>query len=149
MADEQQRQVLIRRLYLRSLSLQTDEDRQSLDAAVEAEKQLNIRSTNTALDGNRVEVVLNVGVRTVAGDRTIYRIEAAQAGLFEIAGYTPAERTQILGHICPEILFPYARSIINATARKGGFADVDLRALDFREQFIRNMRERAAQESAS
>jgi preprotein translocase subunit SecB len=150
MADEPlRRQVLIRKFYLKNLSLTTHADRPDFASSVDAERKLNVRTTNSELDGDQVEVVLHVGVKMDAGDDTIYRVEVAQAGIFEIVGYTQAERVEILGHICPEILFPYARSVISSVVRKGDFQDVGLKPLDFRALFARNMSERAAQSATS
>ncbi|MGD8340910.1 MAG: protein-export chaperone SecB [Gammaproteobacteria bacterium] len=142
------RQVLIKKLYLKSLALQTHEDRSDFGADVDAERKLNIRTTSSELDGDEVEVTLNVGVKAVAQDDTLYTVEVAQAGVFEIRGYTERERIQILGHVCPEILFPYARSVITAAVRRGGFQDVGLRPLDFRALFAQDMQNRAAQAAA-
>lgn len=142
------RRVSLERLYLKQLSFVSPKTPEVFVNDVEVERLLNIRSTNADLGEERVEVTLNVGVKAVAGQETVFQVDVAHAGVFTITGFTPVERLEILGRVCPETLFPFARESIDGAVRRGGFAHVGLRALDFDKLFAQNMRERAAQAEA-
>ena len=147
MADEQNgapRLLLVGRVYVKNLSFKSPRVPDIFTDETKAETLMDMRSTNAQIDAEHVEVTLTVTVRAVAGEETIFEVETAQAGVFRIAGFTPQERVEILGRICPETLFPFARKTVDDVARRGGFPDVDLRPLDFHELFVQNMREQAA-----
>jgi preprotein translocase subunit SecB len=147
MAEEQTgslRQVLIENLYLKDLSFASSNTPDAFAASVNAENLLNIRSANSKIDPARVEVTLTVSVKAVAREIEIYRVEVVQGGVFSITGYRPEERVEILGRVCPETLFPFARTLIIDMITKGGFPEVLLNPIDFDELFAKNMRERAA-----
>ena len=51
-------------------------------------------------------------VSSKTGDRTLFLVEAAQAGIFTIRG-VPAEHLQtVLAVHCPTVLFPYLREAL-------------------------------------
>lgn len=152
MADQQtraQRRVSIGRIYLKNLSFRSPQVPAAFTVDRKAETLLNLRSTNAEIDAEHVEVLLNVKVKAVAGEETIFRIEVVQAGVFRITGYTPEERMEILGRVCPETLFPFARKTVDDVARRGGFHEVQLRPRDFHALFVEDMRQRAARIAAT
>jgi preprotein translocase subunit SecB len=137
--------LLLGRVYVKKLSLKSPRVPDIFTAETKAETQMDLRSDNVQIDAEHVEVTLSVTVRAVAGAETLFEIETVQAGIFRIAGFTPRERVEILGRVCPETLFPFVRKTVDAITRRGGFPDVDLRPLDFQELFVQNMRERGAE----
>ncbi len=105
---------------------------------------LNIRSTHTALEGDRHEIVLTITVEAKAEDKTIFLIELQQAGLFEIAGYDGDEFGAIIGSFCPNILFPYARESIASLVQKGGFPEFVLQPINFDALYLQTKQQQAA-----
>ena len=152
MAEEQaptSNQLLAESIYLKDLSFVSPQAPQSFAPDLKVERLMNIRSTNSELGGDRREVTLTVKVREVAGADLIFEIEVVQAGVFRIAGFNANQRLEILGRVCPEILFPYVRTAMDEIARKGGFPNMLLNPIDFRELFAQNMREWAAESRES
>ncbi|HUF71904.1 MAG TPA: protein-export chaperone SecB [Gammaproteobacteria bacterium] len=152
MADEQtgpQRLVLIGRVYLKNLSFKSPKVPDVFTADRNAETLLNLRSTNAQIDAEHVEVLLHVNVKTVNGEDTLFQIEIVQAGVFRMTGYTPEEMLELLGRVCPETLFPFARKTIDDVARRGGFPEVSLRPLDFDALFAEHMRKHAGEVPAT
>jgi preprotein translocase subunit SecB len=143
------KQVTIERLYLKEFSFDSPRAPEVFTGNLNPEKLLNIQSTHSAIDPERVEVTLTLAVKTIVHQETLYQVQVIQAGVFRITGYTPAERVEIVGRVCPETLFPFARKIIAGAVRKGGFPEILLRPLDFDALFAQNMRERAGQVSAA
>ena len=104
---------------------------------------LNLRSTQTALDNNFHEVVLTITVEAKEkdADKTLFLVELSQAGLFEIVGYTEKEFGVLAGSFCPNILFPYARESISAAVQKGGFPEFVLQPINFDALYMQQLQE--------
>lgn len=147
--SEQAKQVSIGKVYLKAISLRSPRAPEVFMTGTDIARQLNVRSTHAVIDAERVEVTLNLGAKGVVGDDTVFLVEVAQAGIFVITGYSDIERVEILGRICPEQLFPFARIAIADATRRGGFPSAIVNPLNFDALFARNMQERAAQRSSS
>jgi len=142
---ELQRRVQIERLFLKDLSFTSPRAPQSVTTGASVEKLLNIRSNNTHFPDDQFEVTLTLGVKGIAGGETVFQVEVLQAGLFTIRGYSAVEHVEILGRVCPEILFPFACRTVAETALKGGFPNVIVNPLNFDALLAENMRDRAHQ----
>jgi preprotein translocase subunit SecB len=71
---------------------------------------------------------------TVSGDhsdRTVFLVEVKQAGLFQITGFSDADRSRLLGAQCPSVLFPFAREAIADLVQKGGLPQLVLQPINF------------------
>ena len=77
------------------------------------------------------EVALTVTVTVKTGDTTAYLVEATQAGIFSLAGFSDEEMGPMLGSFCPNILFPYVREVISDLVAKGGFPQLLLAPVNF------------------
>jgi preprotein translocase subunit SecB len=62
---------------------------------------------------------------------TIYIVEAEQAGLFNIQGFSEEQLPQILNTTCPGILFPYLRETLDNVVTKGSFPALLLPPINF------------------
>ena len=50
---------------------------------------------------------------------------------------------QLMGTVCPNILFPYAREVVDSTVVRGGFPPLNLAPVDF-DSLYRNAQEEKA-----
>ena len=62
---------------------------------------------------------------------TFFVIEATFSGIFEIKNYDEKEVKQILDISCPNILFPYLRSILCDASVNAGFLPVLIQPISF------------------
>ena len=140
---ESLRQVLIEATYLRKLKFVSPKVPDIFATDFNVDILLNIRSTHKEIDAEHTEVTLAVAIKGVSSADTIFQLEVQQSGVFKVTGYSPDERLEINGKVCPEILFPFARNTITDAASKGGFPDVVLKPVDFATFYARSLRERA------
>ena len=67
--------------------------------------------------GALYEVVLTVTVTAKLKDKTVFLVEVAQAGMFQIRNLPPQDLDAVLGMLCPNTLLPYAREAVSSAYR--------------------------------
>jgi preprotein translocase subunit SecB len=81
------------------------------------------------------EVCVTATVTTKVGDKTLFLIEAKQAGIFEIR-HVPQEQVEgILGIVCPQMIYPYLRAVVSDVCTRAGFPPVLLTEVNFQAMF--------------
>jgi preprotein translocase subunit SecB len=124
-------QFAIEKLYVKDLSLEVPNapqiflDREPPQIAIELQTNVN------SLGDNMYDVSLKVTVTAKAGDKTVFLVEVAQAGVFGVTGVPEEQLQPILMIACPNILFPYARETISTTVTRAGFLPVLLNPVNF------------------
>jgi preprotein translocase subunit SecB len=147
-AEPAQRTFALQQLYLKDLSFEAPNSPQVFaQGGIEPETELNIRNAHQVLDAERYEVVLHIRIHAQQTNNTIFLIELEQAGVFQIAGYTPEQITTLLGTQCPATLFPFVRETISSLVGKGGFPPLMLQPINFEGLFAR-AREQQQQQDA-
>jgi preprotein translocase subunit SecB len=152
MAEQDQaaaeKQLSIAKIYIKDFSFESPQAPAVFRAEEWSPKtNLNLRSSQSAVDGNFHEVVLTITVEAKADDKTLFLVELHQAGLFEVSGHTEEEAGLLFGSFCPNILFPYARESIAAIIQKGGFPEFVLQPINFDALYMQTMQQQ--QEAAT
>ena len=131
MSDQQQPVFNIEKIYVKDLSLEVPNAPQVFMATEAPQLEVQLANSVKAVDGALYEVTLNVTVTAKAGDKTMFLVEAAQAGIFQIRNVPQGDLDPILGMVCPNVLFPYARETISDTVNRAGFPPVLLAPVNF------------------
>lgn len=99
--------------------------------------QIEIQMNNNAgpIDNGYFEATLNATVTAKLGEKTVFLVEASQAGVFQIRNVPDTEMEAVLGVTCPNILFPYLREVISDAVVRAGFAPVILNPVNFEAIF--------------
>ena len=124
-------QFAIERVYVKDLSLENPGAPQSfqMTEAPQIEVGLRTRAEQVATDSYECVLTLTVTART--GDKTVFLVEAAQAGLFSIRGVPANQLQPVLAIHCPAVLFPYARETVASATMHAGFPPVHLAPINF------------------
>jgi preprotein translocase subunit SecB len=130
---EQQPQVgfAIQKLYLKDISFETPSGVEAFTKAWQpnVQQDLNIQ-VNTIEDG-LFEVLLLLTITASIDEKVIFLIEVKQGGLFSITGIDGIQLSHAINTLCPQILFPYARELIDSTLVRGGFPPLMLAPINF------------------
>ena len=129
--SEQQPFFNIEKIYVKDLSLEVPNAPQIFMAPEAPQLEVQLSQSVQALDGAMFEVTLKVTVTAKAGDKTVFLVEAAQAGIFQIRNVPQPDMDSILGMVCPNVLFPYARETVSDTVNRAGFPPVLLAPVNF------------------
>lgn len=131
-AADQQPQFAIQRTYIKDLSFETPMGvKVFTQQGFQPKMQLDVNTRGNAVSDNTHEVVLTMTITAKLDEETAYIIELQQAGLFVVSGFAQEQLGHLLGAVCPNFLFPYAREAIDSTAVKGGFPPLQLAPIDF------------------
>ncbi|MBC7602171.1 MAG: protein-export chaperone SecB [Ramlibacter sp.] len=146
MADEQQTPSTdpvfqIQRVYLKGASLEQPNSPAILleQETPSVDIQLGVEAGNVA-DGV-FEVSVTATVTTTIKDKTVFLVEAKQAGIFEIRNLSTEQINPILGIACPQIVYPYLRGNIADLVTRAGFPPVHLAEINFQVMYERQQAE--------
>jgi preprotein translocase subunit SecB len=137
----------IEKIYVKDLSLENPGAPQSFAIADTPHVEVGLRTRGEQIDENVFECVLTITVTAKSGDKTLFLVEAAQAGVFRISGVPMADMQPIMGIHCPNVLFPYVRETIADAIGRAGFPPVHLDPINFEllyQQQLANLQQQPA-----
>ena len=137
-------QFSIEKIYIKDLSLENPGAPQSFRMNENPQVEIGLRTRAEAVAQDTYECVLTITVTARAGDKTVFLVEAAQAGVFVIRG-VPAQQLQpVLAIHCPAVLFPYARETVASATMHAGFPPVHLAPINFEALYQQQLAQAAA-----
>ena len=150
MAEETNNQPVfqIQRVYLKDLSLEQPNSPAILleQAQPSVDIQLGVEA-KPAADGV-YEVAVTATVQTKIEDKTVFLVEAKQAGIFEIRNLPEDQMGPIMGIACPQIVYPYLRGNVADLINRAGFPPVHLAEINFQAMFEQQQAQAAAAPSS-
>jgi preprotein translocase subunit SecB len=149
MADEQQTPIFqIQRMYLKDLSLEQPNSPQILLEQQQPQVEINLAMGAETIADGIYEVTVTATVTTKVKDKTLFLVEAKQAGIFEIR-HVPADQMQgIVGIVCPQMIYPYLRAIVSDICTRAGFPPIVLSEVNFQAMFEAQQAQARAQAEA-
>ena len=121
----------IEKIYVKDLSLENPGAPQSFTTAQAPQVEVSLRSRGEQIEDGVYECVLTITVTAKTDDKTLFLVEAAQAGVFRIDGVPMSDIQPILGIHCPSVLFPYIRETLADAIMRAGFPPVHLDPINF------------------
>ncbi len=120
--------------YIKDLSFENPNSPKSLsnkDGVPDINVEINVYAK--PLNSNIYEVSLSINGKALKDKTKVFEIELVYAGVFilpEKEINKEDERKTILIE-CPQLLFPFARSIVSNVTRDGGFMPLVIQPIDF------------------
>jgi preprotein translocase subunit SecB len=121
----------IEKIYLKDLSLENPGAPQSFLAQQSPQVEVGLRTRGEQIEPDIYECVLTVTLTAKTGDKTLFLVEASQAGLFTIKGVPPDQLQPVIAVHCPTVLFPYVRETLADAVTRAGFPPVHLAPINF------------------
>lgn len=146
MADEDQSPVFqIQRMYLKDLSLEQPNSPQILLEQTQPQVDINLGVGAEVVGEGVFEVTVTATVTTRVGDRTLFLVEAKQAGIFEIRNIPDEQMQGIVGIVCPQMIYPYLRAIVSDVCTRAGFPPILLTEVNFQAMYESQQQQQAAE----
>jgi len=146
MSESPQPTFAIDKVFLKDLSVEVPNAPEVFLERDAPSMEVNINSAGRAVQEGLYEVVLTVTLTARIKEKTVFLVEAAQAGLFQIRNVPPEDMGPLLGIACPNTLFPYVRETITSVTARAGFQPVMLAPMSFEgiyQQQLQRMQEQA------
>jgi preprotein translocase subunit SecB len=145
MSEAEQPVFSIEKIYVKDLSLEVPNAPQIFLEREQPAVEIGLQSEASGLGDGVFEVVLTVTVTARQGEKTVFLVEAAQAGIFQIRNVPNDELEPVMAIACPNILFPYVRETVSDTINRAGFQPVLLAPVNFETIYRQRMEQQAQQ----
>jgi preprotein translocase subunit SecB len=139
----------IQRVYLKEASLE-----QPNSPAILLEQEQPSVDIQLGVEANPVaegvyEVCVTATVQTKIKDKTVFLVEAKQAGIFEIRNLPEDQMGPIMGIACPQIVYPYLRGNVADLIQRGGFPPVHLAEINFQAMYEQQQAQAAGEQAGT
>ena len=143
-ANAQNPTFQIQRIYLKDLSLEQPNSPQILLEQQQPQVEINLNMSADPVSDGIYEVCVTATVTTKIAAKTLFLIEAKQAGIFEIRNIPQEQLQPIVGIACPQIVYPYLRAIVSDVCTRAGFPPVVLAEVNFQAMYEAQRQQAAA-----
>ncbi|MEI8026305.1 MAG: protein-export chaperone SecB [Pseudomonadota bacterium] len=131
MSEEKAVEFGIQRIYVKDISFESPSAPQVFKDQWSPQINLEVHSKADRLEGDSWEVTLQLTIQARKESKAVFLIEVEQAGIFTVKGVEGDELGRILGTYCPNILYPYAREVVDTLAVRGSFPALMLQPINF------------------
>lgn len=137
----------IEKIYVKDLSLEIPHAPDVFLAGEQPHVDVQLHNEGAVIGEGLYQVVLTVTVTAKAGEKTMFLVEVAQAGVFQVRNVPETDLEPLLAIACPNILFPYARETVSDVITRAGFPPVYLAPVNFEAIYLQRLQQ--AQEQAA
>ncbi|GAA5525278.1 protein-export protein SecB [Microbulbifer aestuariivivens] len=124
-------QFAMQRIYLKDLSFETPMGAEVFRKEWKPQVNQELNTKTSKIDEDLYEVALTLTITVKLEDEAAFLVEVQQAGLFTVKGLEGQQLAQVLNTACPQILFPYAREVVDSAVTKGSFPALMLPPINF------------------
>lgn len=121
----------IQRLYLKDASFESPAAPEIFKSNWQPELNIDLSTSSNLLENDIHNVVLKVTVTVNVDKKVAFIAEVQYGGVFQISNFEEAVQKQMLGSFCPNILYPYVRTIITNLVMEAGFPNLYLTPVNF------------------
>jgi len=121
----------IEKCYVKDLSLEIPNAPQIFLEREAPQVDIQLHHNSSQIEDGVYQTVLTVTVTAKIGEKTMFLVEVAEAGIFIARNIPASELDAVLGIACPNILFPYVREVISDVVVRAGFPPVILSPVNF------------------
>jgi preprotein translocase subunit SecB len=139
----------IDRIYVKDLSLENPGSPQSFLTQEQPQVEIGLRTRGEQIQPDVYECVLTMTLTAKVGDKTLFLVEASQAGIFTIRGLSPERLQPVIAINCPTVLFPYMRETLADAVTRAGFPPVHLAPINFEALYQQQLAQMQQQPAAA
>ena len=125
----------IQRVYLKDMSLEQPNSPEILLNQEQPSVEIQLGVDAKPVAEGLFEITVTATVHTKIEEKTVFLVEAKQAGIFEIRNIQDDQMSSLLGIACPQIVYPYLRSNVADIIQRAGFPPVHLAEINFQAMY--------------
>ena len=133
----------IQRVYLKDMSLEQPNSPEILLNQEQPGVEIQLGVDAKPVAEGLFEVTVMATVHTKIEDKTVFLVEAKQAGIFEVRNIAEEQMGSLLGIACPQIVYPYLRSNVADIIQRGGFPPVHMAEINFQAMYEQQQAQQA------
>ncbi|ODS23368.1 protein-export chaperone SecB [Candidatus Endobugula sertula] len=146
-AEHSGQEFAVQRTYLKDLSLEAPMGTEAFLLKDQPQINQDLSTEINKIRDDFYETILKLTVTAKVGDeKTVFLVEAHQAGLFMIKGLEGEHLTAVLNTVCPQMLFPYACEAIDSVLVKATFPPLMMPPINFNAVYAQALAEQKAQQ---
>lgn len=150
MSEQQQELIFsVEKIYLKDLSLEIPNAPQVFGERETPKIDLSLRNDVGELEAGVYEVVLTCTITAKARERTVFLVEAAQAGIFQLRNLPKEQLDHALNVYCGTVLFPYLRETVSNVVSRGGFPPFVMNHVSFEQLYEERLQQQQQQQQSS
>ena len=134
-------QFALQRIYLKDSSFESPRSPAVFQSQWQPTINFDIKTKSDKIQESVYEVVLMLTVEAKLEDQAAFLVEVHQAGIFTARDFDEQQLEALLATVCPNILFPYAREVIDSLVTKGSFPQMLLTPVNFDALYAQHMQE--------
>ena len=135
----------IQRVYLKDMSLEQPNSPEILLNQEQPSVDIQLGVSAAPVADGLFEVTVTATVHAKIAEKTVFLVEAKQAGIFELRNMPQEQLGPILGIACPQIVYPYLRSNVSDVVQRAGFPPVHLAEINFQAMYEQQQSQAQAQ----
>ncbi len=135
----------ILRVYLKDASLEQPNSPQILTETAQPSIDIQLGVGVQTIAEGQVEVVVQATITSKVGDKTLFLVEAKQAGIFEVRNIPEDQMGPLVGIACPQIVYPYLRGNVADLVQRAGFPPVHLTEVNFQAIYQQQLAQQQGQ----
>ena len=135
-----ERQIIVHAQYIKDLSFENPNAPKILmDAPSQPDVEITVNVGAQPLDDVQFEVLLNLGAKAKADEKSLFLVDLTYAGIVSCPGTVSEDVNPMVMIEAPRLLFPFARAIISDITRDGGFMPLNIQPVDFVAVYQHNL----------
>lgn len=150
-AEQIQPTFIIEKLYVKGLSLEVPHAPSIFLEREAPQIDIQMGTESSAIGEGVYEVTITITLTAKLGtsNKTMFLIEAQQAGIFQLRNLPAEEIDSILGVICPNILYPYLREVLTDASVRAGFAPILLNPVNFESLYLQKLAQQKQEQAVT
>ncbi len=145
MSETQDPVFQIQRVYLKEASLEQPNSPAILLEQEQPTVDIQLGVNASPVAEGIYEVSVTATVHTKIKEKTVFLVEATQAGIFEVRNLPQEQMGPIMGIACPQIVYPYLRGNVADMVQRAGFPPVHLSEINFQAMYEQQQAAQAGQ----
>lgn len=110
--------------------------------------EMELKTANNILkESGFYEVTLEINAKVSIADKQVCTFQLIQAGIFRVEGFNDDQLKQILGGLCPDLLYPYLCYAVSHLFTEASLPAIQLKPISFAYLFQQSLLESAKKEA--